>query len=82
MLYPTTPDDLRRRRLIVVGIATALLLIAFITYAVLVDRGHSSDTAPTDPTQGTVDPTPVETEPVVTELPGSASDVRPGDLRP
>ena len=38
MLYPTTPDDLRRRRLLVAGIATALLLIAFVTYAVLVHR--------------------------------------------
>lgn len=69
MLYPTTPDDLRRRRVIVVGIATALLLIAFVTYAVLVDRAHSSDTAPTDPKQGAVEPTPVETEPGVTKLP-------------
>ena len=58
MLYPTTPDDLRRRRLIVVGVATALLLIAFITYAVLVHRSHSSSTAPTDPTKelGRADP--------------------------
>jgi hypothetical protein len=69
MLYPTTPDDLRRRRLIVVGIATVQLLIAFVTYAVLVNRAHSSDTSPTDPKQGTVEPTPAETEPVVTELP-------------
>ena len=42
MLYPTTPDDLRRRRLIVAGVATALLLIAFVTYAVLVHRSHSA----------------------------------------
>ena len=50
MLYPTTPDDLRRRRLLVVGIATALVLIAFVTYAVLVHRAHSPNTsAQTDP---------------------------------
>src|SRR5689334_18988324 len=42
MLYPTTPEVLRRRRLIVAGIATALLLIAFVTYAVLVHRAHSN----------------------------------------
>ena len=42
MLYPTTPDDLRRRRLIVAGIATVLLLIAVVTYAVLVHRAHSA----------------------------------------
>lgn len=41
MLYPTTPEVLRRRRLVVAGIATALLLIAFVTYAVLVHRAHS-----------------------------------------
>jgi len=41
MLYPTTPEALRRRRLVVAGIATALLLIAFVTYAVLVHRSHS-----------------------------------------
>lgn len=68
MLYPTTSDDLRRRRLIVAGIATALLLIAFVTYAALVHRSPSSKTAPTDTKQGTVELTPVETKPVVTEL--------------
>lgn len=41
MLFPNTPVDLRRRRLLVAGIATTLLLIAFITYAVLVHRAHS-----------------------------------------
>ncbi len=70
MLYPTTPDDLRRRRLIVAGIAAALLLIAFVTYAVLVHRAHSSSTnAQIDTAQDTVELTPVETKPVVTELP-------------
>lgn len=67
MLYPTTPDDLRRRRLIVAGIATALLLIAFVTYAVLVHRAHSQGAA-ADTKHSTVELTPVETKPVVTEL--------------
>lgn len=68
MLYPTSSDDLRRRRLIVAGIATALLLIAFVTYAVLVHRSHSSNTGPTDTKPRTVELTPIGTEPVVTEL--------------
>jgi hypothetical protein len=41
MLYPTTPEVLRRRRLIVTGVAIALLLIAFVTYAVLAHRSAS-----------------------------------------
>ena len=45
MLYPTTPEVLRRRRLVVAGIATALLLIAFVTYAVLVHRANSRASA-------------------------------------
>lgn len=70
MLYPTTPDDLRRRRIIVAGIAAALLLIAFVTYAVLVHRAHSpSTTAQTYTKQGTSGLTPVETKPAVTALP-------------
>lgn len=40
MRYPTTSDDLRRRRLIVSGVATVLLLIAFLTYSVLAHRSH------------------------------------------
>jgi hypothetical protein len=76
MLYPTTPDDPRRRRLIVVGVATAVLLIAFVTYAVLVHRSHSSSTPPTDPTKDSIELTPVDTNPLVTELPAldSTSD--------
>jgi hypothetical protein len=70
MLYPTTSDDLRRRRLLVAGIATAVLLISFVTYAVLVHRSHSSTATPRTTGQGTVELTPVETKPVVTELPG------------
>lgn len=41
MLYPTS-DDLRRRRLIVAGVAIVLLLLAVLAYAVLVHRAHSS----------------------------------------
>lgn len=41
MLYPTS-DDVRRRRLIVAGVALVLLLFAVIAYAVLVHRAHSS----------------------------------------
>ena len=56
MIYPTTPDVLRRRRLIVVGVAIAFLVIAFITYAVLVHRSASSQAGHTD-----TDPAPSET---------------------
>jgi hypothetical protein len=77
MLYPTTPDDLRRRRLIVAGVATALLLIAFVTYAVLVHRAHSSSSAPTETKRDTVELTPVETKPVATELPPLRSSPDP-----
>jgi hypothetical protein len=77
MLYPTTPDALRRRRLIVAGIATALLLIAFVTYAVLVHRAHSSNAAPAETKQDTVELTPVETKAVVTELPALPSTPDP-----
>jgi hypothetical protein len=45
MLYPTTPEVLRRRRLIVAGVAVALLLIACLAYAVLAHRSDST-TAP------------------------------------
>ena len=38
MLYSTAPDDLRRRRLIVVGITFGLLLISVIAYVVLIQR--------------------------------------------
>lgn len=70
MLYPPTPEALRRRRLIVAGIATALLLIAFVTYAVLVHRSHSrTGAAPNSPAAV---PTPDGSIPVAnvpTELP-------------
>ncbi|MGE3326409.1 MAG: hypothetical protein AB7N61_13510 [Acidimicrobiia bacterium] len=41
MLYPTS-DALRRRRLIVAGVAIVLVLLAVLAYAVLVHRAHSS----------------------------------------
>lgn len=41
MLYSTAPD-LRRRRLLVVGVTLGLLLIASFTYAVMVQRAQSS----------------------------------------
>lgn len=41
MRYPATPEVLHRRRLIVLGTAAALLLIAFVTYGVLVHHTHS-----------------------------------------
>ncbi len=68
MLYPTTPNDLRRRRLIVAGIATALLLFVFITYAVLVHRAHSPKAEPAGTHQGSVEPALVEPKPVITKL--------------
>lgn len=68
MLYPTTPDDLRRRRLIVAGVATALLLIALVTYAVLVHRAHSPSATSTK-AQAPVELTEVHDVPPVTELP-------------
>lgn len=40
MLYSTAPGDLRRRRLIVVGMTVGLLLISLITYALLAQRSH------------------------------------------
>ena len=42
MLYSTAPDDLRRRRLIVVGITLSLLLISFVSYTVLAQRSQAS----------------------------------------
>lgn len=70
MLYPRTPDDLRQRRLIVAGITTALLLIAFVTYAVLVHRGHPSNLPrPETQSAGSVEPTPVEPATGATKLP-------------
>lgn len=67
MLYPATPDHLRRRRLIVAGVAIALLLIALVTYAGLVHRSHSPSASPTKG-QAPVELTEVHEVPAVTEL--------------
>lgn len=70
MLYPRTPDDLRQRRLIVAGVTTALLLIAFVTYAVLVHRGHAPNPPrPETQSAGSIEPTPVEEATRATRLP-------------
>jgi hypothetical protein len=69
MRYPITADDLRRRRLIVIGVATALLALAFIAYAVLVHRAQASMGSSPSLPDGTVELTPIDTPPVVTELP-------------
>ncbi|MFL6108037.1 MAG: hypothetical protein ACJ716_01175 [Marmoricola sp.] len=70
MLYPTTPEVLRRRRLIVAGVATALLLIAFVTYAVLVHRAHSRTSAVPNPPAAVPAPGgPTSVANVATELP-------------
>lgn len=68
MIYPTTRDDLRRRRLFVVGVAITLLLIAVITYAVLVYDSHSSSTGREDLSAGTGTSVRVGTKPAVVEL--------------
>lgn len=69
MPYPTTSDDLRRRRLIVIGVAIVLLALAFIAYAVLVHRAHSTTGSSPSLAEGTVKLTPIDTQPVVSELP-------------
>lgn len=77
MRYPTTLDDLRRRRLVVAGMAAALLMIAFLTYAVLVNRAHSSRPAPTETNKGAAMLIPAEATPLVTELPGLSTIADP-----
>jgi hypothetical protein len=49
MLYPTTPDSLRRRRLIVAGTGVALVAIVFLTSAVLVHRQTATPPRPPHP---------------------------------
>jgi hypothetical protein len=56
MLYPTTPEALRRRRLIVAGVAIALLLIGVVTYAVVVPRSASPTSPPSDDVAGEATP--------------------------
>lgn len=76
MLYPTVADDLRRRRLMVVGVALGLLLLALVTYIVLVQRAQSTAGAPSAYAEGSVELTEVDKLPVTTNLPGlrAASD--------
>ena len=69
MLYSATPESLRRRRLIIVGTAIALLLIAFITYAAIVHRSASTSRSPVNPNASVDDPIAVATTPVATDLP-------------
>ena len=54
MLYPNAPDDLRRRRIIVVGITLGLLISA-LTYVVLIQRSHSSRSSQVEVGSGTVE---------------------------
>jgi hypothetical protein len=68
MRYPTTHDGLRRRRLLVAGIAITLLLMSSVTYAVLVQRAASPKAAPTDTGPVSVESASAETGPAVTEL--------------
>lgn len=68
-MYPTTPGILRRRRLIVVGITTALLLISFITYGVLVHRAQPSTSATVESKRTVATPSTGPTKPTPTELP-------------
>lgn len=46
MHYPTTPDALRRRRLIVLSVGVALVSIAVIGYALLLNRSASTTSGP------------------------------------
>lgn len=68
MLYPTISDALRRRRLIVIGVVIAVLAIAFIAYAVLVHRSHYSTGNSPSAANGTVELTPIDTQPALPEL--------------
>ena len=47
MLSATNPDDLRRRRFLVLAGAGALLVIAFLSYAVLIHRSDPSSSSST-----------------------------------
>lgn len=69
MRYPTTPDDLRRRRLMALGVAILLLLTACITYAVLVHRSAASSPGNVGPHPDGVGTTVVETKPSAVNLP-------------
>lgn len=69
MRYPTTPNDLRRRRLIVLGVAVALLVMAFVTYAGLAHRSTSAGSDDVDTTTLAGEATTTDNKPVVTKLP-------------
>ncbi len=69
MRYPTTPEGLPRRRLIVIGSSIALLLIAFVTYAVLVHRGAASTGDNVDTKPSTATTTAGEDQPTLVDLP-------------
>jgi hypothetical protein len=56
MLCPTTPEALRRRRLIVAGVAIALLLIAVVTYALLAHRSATPTSPPNNDVAGAAVP--------------------------
>jgi hypothetical protein len=66
MLSTTNPDDLRRR-LVLAG-AGALLVIAFLSYAVLIHRSDPSSSSSTADKPAEGPGSPVETPPVVAEL--------------
>lgn len=65
MLHPTPPDARRRRRLIVVGAAIALLAVAFITYAALAHRSASTSAPNIGSPKPATSNTSVTTAPVV-----------------
>ncbi|CUR58123.1 conserved exported hypothetical protein [metagenome] len=69
MRFPTTPDSLRRRRLIAFGAAIVLLMTACITHAVLVHRSASSSAGNVFPHPNGGGTTVVETQPTAVELP-------------
>ena len=68
MLSATNPDDLRRRRFLVLAGAGALLVIAFLSYAVLIHRSDPSSSRSTAPKPAAGSAAPVETPPLVDEL--------------
>lgn len=72
MPHPLTPDDLRRSRLLVAGIALVLVLAVVVAYSVMVRRTQSAPVVPDSPgadnTQ-TTEANPAEAKPVIADLP-------------